>query len=137
MGRLICVLGGVVVILGAGVLAEEKAPESYSKAMKASGASVQSLGKSVETKDYDALGKEAMSLKMTFTDLEKFWTDRKIEDAMTFARAGLKASTDLVNAARSKDDAAIGDARKALTGSCGGCHAAHREKLADGTFSIK
>jgi cytochrome c556 len=131
------VFGCTVAILGCAVLAAEKAPESYVKIMKANGAAVQSLGKDVEAKDYDAVAKDAAAVKAVFTDVEKFWAERKVDDALTAARTGLKAATDLETAARSKNDAGIAEARKTLTSTCAGCHMAHRERLADGTFEIK
>ena len=119
------------------VMASEKAPDSYVKNMKDTNAAAQSLRKSVEAKDYDAVAKDAATLKELFASTEEFWTKRNTEDAVTAAKAGMKAATDLETAAKSKDGAAVADAAKAVNATCKTCHDAHRERLPDGTSEIK
>ena len=50
---------GAAMIFGVAVMAGEKPPETYVKNMKDTNAAAQSLRKSVEAKDYDAVTKEA------------------------------------------------------------------------------
>jgi hypothetical protein len=88
-------------------------------------------------KDYDAIAKDAATLKSNFAKIEAFWTQKKVDDAIGFAKAGGKAAADLEAAAKTKDDAGIAAANMALTPACGGCHMAHRERLPDMTFEIK
>jgi cytochrome c556 len=128
---------GVVAALGLAVVASEKAPDSYIKNMKDTNAASQSLRKNVEAKDYDAVAKDAATLKGLFSSTEEFWTKRNADDAVTAAKAGVKSATDLETAAKAKDAAAVADAAKAVNATCKTCHDAHRERLPDGTSEIK
>jgi hypothetical protein len=128
---------GAAAIFGVVVMAGEKAPDSYVKNMKDTNAAAQSLRKSVEAKDYEAVSKDAATLKTLFGSTEEFWTKRNAEDAVAAAKAGVKAATDLETAAKAKNEAGVADAAKTLQGTCKTCHDAHRERLPDGTSEIK
>jgi cytochrome c556 len=128
---------GAAAAFGLAVMASEKPPDSYVKNMKDTNAAAQSLRKSVEAKDYDAVAKDAATLKELFGNTEEFWTKRNTEDAVTVAKAAVKAATDLETAAKAKDAAAVADAAKSVNGTCKTCHDAHRERLPDGTSEIK
>lgn len=96
-----------------------------------------SLRAHIRTKDYDGIGQDAARLKANFAKIEIFWTQRKLEDAITFSKAAVKAATDLEAAAKAKDDAAISVSTNAVAATCRGCHQAHRAQNAvDGTFDI-
>jgi cytochrome c556 len=105
--------------------------------MKETNAAAQSLRKNVEAKNYDAIAKDADTLKGLFSSTEEFWTKRNTEDAVAAAKAGVKAATDLETAAKAKNEAGVADAAKAVNGTCKTCHDAHRERLPDGTSEIK
>ncbi len=122
---------------GVAIAASEKAPDSYVKNMKDTNAAAQSLRKNVEAKNYDAIAKDADTLKGLFGNTEEFWTKRNTDDAVAAAKAGVKAATDLEEAAKAKNEAAVADAAKAVSGTCKTCHDAHRERLPDGTSEIK
>ncbi len=128
---------GAAVVFGVAVMAGEKAPDEYVKNMKDTNAAAQSLRKNVEAKDYEAVSKDAATLKTLFSTTEDFWTKRNAEDAVTAAKAGVKAATDLEAAAKAKNEAGVTDAAKTLQGTCKTCHDAHRERLPDGTSEIK
>ena len=122
----------------AGLMAAEPAPEAFVTVMKSTGASLQKLGKDVDAKDYDAVAAGAASIKAGFAGVVgKYFTEKKIADALESCTAAYKAAGDLEAAAKAKNDAGIADARKALTGACASCHTAHREKQPDGTFLVK
>jgi mono/diheme cytochrome c family protein len=125
------------VVLGLTLQASEKPPESYQKAMKDLGAANQSLRNNVTAKDYDAVAKDAATFKASFATALAFWTGKKTDDAVMLASAGAKAAADLEQAAKSKNEEAVGAAQKAVGATCAACHMAHRERLADGTFEIK
>jgi mono/diheme cytochrome c family protein len=91
----------------------------------------------VTAKDYAAIAMDAATLKDNFTKIEAFWTQKKADDAVGFAKAGLAAAEDLEKAANAKDDAGIAAAQMKITPNCGGCHMAHREQLPDKSFEIK
>lgn len=128
---------GAAVVFAVAVMASEKAPDTYVKNMKDTNAAAASLRKSVEAKDYDAVAKDAANLKALFTTTEEFWTKRNVDDAMTVAKAGIKAASDLEAAAKAKNEAGVADAAKSVNATCKSCHDAHRERLPDGTSEIK
>jgi len=136
-GQLSWLTLGAAFCFSIAVMAGEKAPDSYVKNMKDTNAAAQNLRKSVTAKDYAAVAKDAATLKELFASTEEFWTKRNTEDAVTAAKAGVKAATDLETAAKSKDGAAVADAAKAVNATCKTCHDAHRERLPDGTSEIK
>jgi cytochrome c556 len=128
---------GAAAALGMAVMASEKPPESYVKNMKDTNAANSSVRKNVEAKDYEAVAKDAATLKSLFSTTEEFWTKRNADDAVTAAKAAVKSATDLETAAKAKDAAAVADAAKAVNATCKTCHDAHRERLPDGTSEIK
>jgi cytochrome c556 len=124
---------------GLTVAAGEKPPADLQNAMKSNAAATGAMGLRAHAaaKDYDAIAKDAATLKTNYALFETFWTARKVDDAVGFAKAGAKAAADLETAAKAKDDAGIATATAAITPTCGGCHMAHRERMPDMTFEIK
>src|SRR5205823_171510 len=51
-----------------------------------------SLRAHIRAKDYDGIAKDAATLRANFTKIEAFWVARKVEDAINFSKAALKAS---------------------------------------------
>jgi len=96
-----------------------------------------SMRAALTAKDYDAIGKAAATLKTSFDVTEQFWTAKKADDAVAAAKAGGKGAADLATAAAAKNDEGIAAAQRVVAGTCMGCHTAHRERLADGSFEIK
>jgi len=128
---------GVITVGVAVVLAGEMPPESYVKLMKDTNAAMQSLRGHVQAKDYDGMTGDAAALKKLFAGVEAFWTVRKADDAIGFARTAGKAASALEAAARTRDDDAVATAARTVNGTCMGCHTAHRERLPDGSSQIK
>jgi hypothetical protein len=119
------------------VMAGEKPPEAHVKLMKEANAAGAALRGHVQAKDYDGIAADAATLKPLFADIEKFWTERKAEDAVGFAKTGVKGVADLDTAAKAKSEDGVAAAARAVNGTCTGCHAAHRERLPDGSSEIK
>jgi cytochrome c556 len=136
-GRSGWLMVSAVAVFSVTVAAGEKPPESYAKNMKDTQAASTDLRKSIDTKDYDAIAKHASTLKTLFENTEAFWTNRKTDDAIGFAKAGSKAAADLAAAAKAKNDEGVTAQSKALLASCKSCHDAHRERLPDGSSEIK
>jgi len=126
----------LAVAFGLTVFAEKPTAE-HQDIMKSNAATNAALRMHTTAKDYDAIAKDADTLKGNFTKIETFWTARKVDDAIKFAQTAKKAAEDLGEAAKKNDDAAIAAATMALTPNCGGCHMAHRQQLPDKTFEIK
>jgi cytochrome c556 len=135
--RAAAVVFGGILIVGLTGVANEKPPEAYVKNMKETNAAAQQLRKSVETKDYEAVAKQAATLKTLFENTQSFWETRKMDDAVGFAKEGAKAAADLESAAKAKNDEGVASANKTLQATCKTCHDAHRERLPDGTSEIK
>ena len=129
----------VAVGFGLTAFANEKPTAEFKALMMSNAAASGPMGLRghVPAKDYDAIAKDAATLKGNFAKIETFWTAKKVDDAINFAKAGGKAAADLETAAKAKDDAKIAAAQMALAPNCGGCHMAHREQLPDKTYEIK
>ena len=127
-----------VLLFGLSALANEKAPAAFQAAMKENGATLQKLAKDVEAKDYDAIASGAATLKKNFMGpVGKYFTDAKSEGGLKLCTDAYNAADVLEKAAKSKNEMAVADARKAVQGTCGACHMAHREQLPDKTYEIK
>jgi cytochrome c556 len=126
-----------VAALGVTILAAEKPPDTYVKLMKDTNTAVQSLRGHVQAKDYDGIAADAAALRKLFTDTEAFWAARRVDDAVGFAKTGGKAASDLETAAKARNEDGVATAARSVNGTCMGCHAAHRERLPDGSSEIK
>ena len=126
-------------VFGLTVAANEKPTQEFMDLMKSNAATTGPMGLRghVNAKDYDAIAKDAATLKDNFAKIEAFFTQKKWQDAIDFAKAGGKAAAELEAAAKAKNDGAITTAQMGITPACGGCHMAHRERLPDGSFQIK
>ena len=133
-GFMACCVVAVSVL--AVLVASEKPPADYVKAMKEINAANMALRGHVTAKDYDGIAKDAAALKQPFETGLKYWSDKKVEDATGWAKDAVKAAGDLEEAAKAKNDDGIAAARKALGATCQSCHMEHREKTADG-YEIK
>ena len=129
----------LAVAFGITALANEKPTMEFQSIMRSNAATSGAMGlrAHIAAKDYDAIAKDAATFKENFTKVEAFWTQRKVDDAIKFAKSAHEAAEDLEKAAKAKDDAAILAAQMKLTPNCAGCHMAHREQLPDKTFEIK
>jgi cytochrome c556 len=126
-----------VALFGLTLMANEKPSDAYVKSMKDIGAAQAALRAALTAKDYDTIAKHAVTIRTSLAATQSFWTAKKADDAVASAKAGITAATDLETAAKAKNDEGIAVANRAVNASCGGCHTAHRERLADGTYEIK
>jgi hypothetical protein len=127
------------VFFGISVLANEKPTTEFQDLMKSNAAASGPTGvrAHITAKDYDAIAKDAATLKANFTKIEAFWAQKKVDDAIKFAKDGGQAAAALETAAKAKNDAEITAAVAKIGPTCAGCHMAHREQLPDKTFEIK
>jgi cytochrome c556 len=119
------------------VAASEKPPESYVAAMKTIQTTNNGMRQHLAAKDYAALEADAKAFKPALETALKFWEDKKVEDAIGWAKAVAKANEDLEKGAKDKNDEVIGAAAKAIGSSCQTCHNAHRDRQPDGSSLIK
>lgn len=135
--RLTAAAVSVLVVLGVGLSASEPPPDALVKTMKDLGTAVGDVRTGVGAKDYAGLTKAATTLQALLKTNGAFWQQRKNDDALSLNQVAVKAAADLLAAAKGKNDDGILAAQKALTGSCGSCHMAHRERTPDGKYAIK
>ena len=115
----------------------EAPPETYVKTMKDIAAAQTALRTHATAKDYDNIAKDAATFSTLFGQTGAFWQPRQTADAIGFVTAGTKASDELAAAAKGKNDDAVAAASRAIGATCQGCHAAHRQRLPDGSYAIK
>jgi hypothetical protein len=127
---------GVVGVLAGVAMTAEPPPPEYVKAMRDIRASMDSAAKAVEASDFEAVVKHAALVEDAFTYVEGYWTG-KAEDAVRWSKIAGKAASDLGSAATVPSLEGIAFSSKELTDTCAACHAAHRERLPDGSFQIK
>ena len=80
----------------------------------------------VGKEDFDAVLKDAATLRENFAKIETFFTQRNLKDAVEFAKAGAKGVNDLEAAAKAKTRAGSARAQLVIAMSCRRCHLAHR-----------
>jgi mono/diheme cytochrome c family protein len=105
--------------------------------MKTAGATSGSLRKNLDAKNGEAASADAKKLQEVFEQVHDFWHKKNVDDAMRFAmgaRDGFGEVAEQASAGKFDDASAT---LKKTTANCGGCHAAHREKAADGSWKIK
>ena len=109
----------------------------YQGWMKSNAATAADLTKNLTAKDGAAAHTDVRKLQENLAMVMAYWQARNVPDAVRFAldgTYGLAQVDVLVNQGKFDEAAA---ALKTAQASCGGCHMAHREKAADGSFQIK
>jgi mono/diheme cytochrome c family protein len=105
----------------------------YSSWMKSIQPSVGAIRTAIAAKDNPTVSAEATKLAATFEQVVGFWTQRKADDAIGFAKAARDAAKTL---AAATDPDAQTAALATLNQQCGQCHMAHRGG-GRGAFVIK
>ena len=134
------VLGLIVGMAASQVFAQADIIEKRQKLMKGQSAAGKAIKGAVESKDFATIEAKAKDLmgssekivaafpkgsttgKTKATDA--IWD--KSDDFANAAKALGKAASELADAAKSKDEAAVGVKVKAVSGACGACHKAFR-----------
>jgi ankyrin repeat protein len=109
----------------------------YATWMKTVAASNTSLKKSLEDKQAAAISMDAQTLADVFTQVQQYWAKSNTTDAVAMSKAAHDASLDLAAAAKAGNWEQAGAAMKTIGGTCSSCHAAYREKLPSGAYTIK
>jgi len=135
MNRTILVMAGCATLLLGVAFAQGH--EELTGAMKTAGAANGSLRKSIAAKDGAETAATALKLAAAFKITQAHFEEHKMEDGIKFAQTANKASLDLAAAANAGEWEKASDELKTIGAQCQGCHAAHREKLPDGTYKMK
>jgi hypothetical protein len=145
------IIAAVIIGTGAGMLAQRGAPAGIAQqgdtpglkptpelrqvmranaavlAVDGRGGSITgSIGQHLNEDNFDGLVEDAAKLKPNFEKILAFFSEQKMDDATGYARAGVKALTDLQNGAKGKDKHAVSQAQIDLANACRDCHTARR-----------
>lgn len=132
-------LSGILVLGAFGVLASAQDDAEFQKFqqwMKTTGAESRAIQKA-DPKTGAEVAASAEKLANVYTEMHEYWSKRSAADAVKLSEEGKTAATELAAAAKAGDAEKAAAAYKAFGGTCRGCHDAHREKLADGSYKIK
>lgn len=138
MRRIVLAVTGMALglALAAPAMRAEQAQDAamIDKTMKAVGPAFGTARKALEAGDMAAAKTSAEALSQSFVETEAFFKSHGKADGVEWAQAAKKAA-DAVAAAASADAAKTPASE--LGKLCAGCHAAYRERAADGSFSFK
>jgi hypothetical protein len=147
----------IILTLVSGVLAQQgsaplKTEQDYAKAMRELNALDTSLRNNIEEVARADLERvllfettmkardEAARLEEILANVLAFWEEKKTKGAITLSREALAEAANISKALAVIDlhsPSVATLAQERLNKICSSCHAAHREKRPDGTFSIK
>lgn len=130
-------LAVLVCTLLIGVAVWGQTGDEYQAIMKSNAAMVADLTKNLMAKNASGAIMDTNTLQENMSKTMIYWQIRKVSDALKFAsdsREGFSGVAILVNQGKFDEAAA---AAKMVQANCGGCHMAHRDKQADGSFKIK
>ena len=129
---------GLLITLSSPVInAQEPPSEEYVQAMRDIGSAIKTLMSSGGYEDFEGASKAAQSAVDAFVIVEEYWVARGDKEAANIAATAKKAAADLRVVANLNSSEGVEFAVGELTATCMSCHAAHREKAADGSFLIK
>jgi hypothetical protein len=133
MKKIIIVVAGMLALTTL-ALAQD---DDFKGWMKTIGGSTGGVKKNLEAQNFEGAVTDARKIEGAFKQVAAYWEDKKDGAAVELARTGQDAAAKVVASASIKDSEQATMALKVIQGTCHGCHEAHREKLADGTFKIK
>ena len=133
-------VASILAVVTVGAMAQADRPDpragEYRAWMQSIPPAVRSLTANINGRMGDMAAADADKLDDTFKQIEDFWGQRNVQDAVAFTQTARKALTAISKDAKAGNtDAALADL-KTLQSTCGGCHMAHRDGSA-GSFSIK
>jgi cytochrome c556 len=133
-------LGFAALLLSSQAFAQADVIEKRQQAMKSNSADAKAIKAAVESKDYATIETKAKDIMGTAEKIPALFPKgsttgktkalpaiwEKPDDFAKGAKNLSKAAGELAAAAKAKDDDAIGEKVKAVSGACGGCHKAFR-----------
>jgi cytochrome c556 len=135
MKKTMLVMAGCATLLVGIAFAQDHA--ELTAAMKTAGAANGSLRKTIAAKDGPETIATAEKLAAAFKTVQAHFEEHHMEDGIKFAQTANHASMELAAAAKAGEWDKASDELKTIGAQCQGCHAAHREKLADGSYKMK
>ncbi|MDQ6676230.1 MAG: hypothetical protein M3Z09_02920 [Acidobacteriota bacterium] len=104
--------------------------------MKSLGPAMGSMRKNLEAKQGAEAATDAEKVAGIFKQVEAFYAKSNTEDAVKWATTAQTAATEVAAAATAGDFERAGAGVKQISGTCGPCHTAHREKI-EGGYKLK
>jgi hypothetical protein len=132
----ICVWVCAVLLAGSGAAFADELTDQYRLLMRPAAAANMALQGSLQG-DLAAVAKNAADMQAAFARIEAFWTARNTADAMGFAKNVQAVAREVQDAATAGNREAAAAAAGRIGANCMACHAAHRERLPDGSFQLK
>jgi len=127
-----CLAVGIVTSLWAAVDAD------FQTAMKGAAAAHGRIKKGVEAKaSAEDIAKDADEEAQNFKKIGSYFKQNNATDALEICKQAFAAATAVSKAAKAGNMEEAAAQYKTLSGTCASCHHAHREKAADGSYSIK
>jgi mono/diheme cytochrome c family protein len=120
MKRTLLLISVISVFAGLSIAQDDAA---YTTAMKAVNASNMPLRTAVTAKDTAAASAEAAKMVTAFDTILAYWKAKGTDDAVKFATTARDSAKTIADA---KDADAQATALTTLSGTCMGCHGAHR-----------
>ena len=112
------------------------APEQLDAAMKSIQQSVGSLQKNLKGNMLMEAAKDGQQLATLFGDVERFWQQHNVDEAVKLSQAARAAASDAASAAAAGDQMKAMTATTSLFGTCKQCHTNFREGDAATGFRI-
>jgi cytochrome c556 len=134
MKKILAMTLGVAAVAGI-ALAQDH--EEFQGWMKTTGGTFASLRKTVDAKQGPETAASADKLAGIFEHVKGHFEEHKAQDGIDFASTAAKSSHALAEAAKAGDWDKASAELKTIGAQCQGCHAAHREKLPDGSYKMK
>jgi cytochrome c556 len=123
---------------GGGAAAQGRMTEAdYDALMKKVGPTNGAMRKQIMGNMLPDAAKSAQTLATLFGDVERFWTQHKVKDAMMWAGDARKYATETAGAAATGDQMKAQMAADNLLGQCKQCHGTYRMGSQEAGFSIK
>jgi cytochrome c556 len=95
------------------------------------------LKKSVPGAAHEEAASDARHLGEIFQNVESYLSHQNVPDAVSQAQGMSAAARELASAAAARNADAESAALEKVNAACAACHAAHREKLAEGGYKLK
>ncbi len=127
--------GAVLLCATALLIADDLA--QYQPLMKGAAAAAGALGSSIEAGDAAGTSKQAKIIADYFGGMAAFWSQKNADEAVASCVDAITKANEISAMAEGGKMGEVPAKFAALRSNCKTCHAAHREKAADGSWQIK
>ena len=126
---------GIAMFCAAVLFADDLA--TFQPMLKGAAAATAALQQQIEAGKAADTAKQARAVADHFGGMAAFWSQKNSEDAVASCVDVITKANEIAALADSGDMGAVPAKLEALRANCKTCHAAHRDKAADGSWVIK